>query len=196
VFGPNQPLHVLSTDSRFDPKISLQYQWTPDFMTYAQYATGFKGGGANPTPTTVAQATPFSQEELKAWEIGAKSQFFDHRVTLNMDAYLNDVTGLQLIGYASTGVGGTVTLNAGHAKITGVEAELQARPIPQMLFNLSAGYLHFKYLSLGAAAFGPTNPGLRASRSVHTARRLHVSKSRLLRSAEPAGLVSRRLRCR
>jgi iron complex outermembrane recepter protein len=158
VFGAAQPIHVVSKDSRFDPKLSLQYQWTPDFMTYAQYATGFKGGGANPSPTNAAQATPFYQEELKSYEIGAKSQFLDHRVTLNMDAYLNNVTGLQLIGYASTGVGGTVTLNAGQAIIKGVEAELQARPIPDLLFNASAGYLHFRYVSLGAAAFGPTNP--------------------------------------
>jgi iron complex outermembrane recepter protein len=157
-FGPNQPLPVNSKDSRFDPKVAIQYQWTPDFMTYAQYATGFKGGGANPTPTSAAQATPFFQEELKAWEIGAKSQFFDHRVTLNVDAYLNDVTGLQLVGFASTSVGGTVTLNAGHAKIKGVEAELQARPIPALLFNLSADYLDFKYIDLGAAAFGTANP--------------------------------------
>jgi iron complex outermembrane receptor protein len=159
VFGPNQPLAVNSKDSRFDPKVAIQYQWTPDFMTYAQYATGFKGGGANPTPTTAAQATPFFQEELKAWEIGAKSQFFDHRVTLNVDAYLNDVTGLQLVGFAATTVGGTVTLNAGHAKIKGVEAELQARPMPALLFNLSADYLNFKYVDLGAAAFATGNPG-------------------------------------
>ena len=158
VFGPNQPLPVNSKDSRFDPKVAIQYQWTPDFMTYAQYATGFKGGGANPTPTSVSQATPFFQEELKAWEIGAKSQFFDHRVTLNVDAYLNDVTGLQLVGFASTTIGGTVTLNAGHAKIKGVEAELQARPLPALLFNLSADYLQFKYVDLGAAAFGTANP--------------------------------------
>jgi iron complex outermembrane receptor protein len=158
VFGANQPLPVNSKDSRFDPKVAIQYQWTPDFMTYAQYATGFKGGGANPTPTSVTQATPFYQEELKAWEIGAKSQFFDHRVTLNVDAYLNDVTGLQLVGFASTTIGGTVTLNAGYAKIKGVEAELQARPLPALLFNLSADYLDFKYIDLGAAAFSTANP--------------------------------------
>jgi iron complex outermembrane recepter protein len=158
VFGAGQPLHIQSKDSRFDPKIALQYQWTDDFMTYAQYSTGFKGGGANPSPTTVSEATPFYQEELKAYEVGAKSQFFDHKVTLNVDAYLNDVTGLQLTGYASTGVGGTVTLNAGHADIKGVEAELQARPVQQLLLNVSADYLHFQYLSLGSAAYGPNNP--------------------------------------
>jgi iron complex outermembrane receptor protein len=158
VFGAAQPIHVVSKDSRMDPKIALQYQWTPDVMTYAQYATGFKGGGANPSPTNAAEATPFTQEELKSYEVGVKSQFFDRRVTLNVDGYWNNVTGLQLIGYASTGVGGTVTLNAGQALIKGVEAELQARPVPQLLLNASADYLHFRYISLGSAAFSAQNP--------------------------------------
>jgi iron complex outermembrane recepter protein len=158
VFGAAQPIHVVSKDSRVDPKIALQYQWTPDVMTYAQYATGFKGGGANPSPTNAAEATPFTQEELKSYEVGLKSQFFDRRVTLNVDGYWNNVTGLQLIGYASTGVGGTVTLNAGQALVKGVEAELQARPIPQLLLNASTDYLHFRYISLGSAAFSAQNP--------------------------------------
>jgi hypothetical protein len=28
--------------SRVDPKVALQYQWTPDVMTYVQYSTGYK----------------------------------------------------------------------------------------------------------------------------------------------------------
>jgi iron complex outermembrane receptor protein len=159
VFGPDQPLEVESKDSRFDPKVALQYQWTQDFMTYAQFGTGFKGGGANPTPITAAQATPFSIEQLKAYEIGAKTQFFDRRVTLNVDGYWNNVTGLQLIGFAPTTIGGTITLNAGQALIKGLEAEVQARPIPALLFNASADYMHFRYVSLGAAAFSPGNAG-------------------------------------
>jgi iron complex outermembrane recepter protein len=159
VYGPDQPLQVESKDSRFDPKVALQYQWTADFMTYAQFGTGFKGGGANPTPINAAQATPFTIEELKAYEIGAKSQFFDRRLTLNVDGYWNNVTGLQLIGVAPTTIGGTITLNAGQALIKGLEAELQARPIPQLLLNASADYMHFRYISLGAAAYGPTNAG-------------------------------------
>lgn len=159
VFGPDQPLGVQSKDSRLDPKVALQYQWTPQFMTYAEYATGFKGGGANPTPITASQATPFSLEELKSYEIGAKSEFFDHRMTLNVDGYWNNVTGLQLIGFAPTTIGGTVTLNAGQALVKGLEAELQARPVPQLLLNASADYMHFRYISLGTAEYSAENTG-------------------------------------
>jgi iron complex outermembrane receptor protein len=157
-FGPN-PIPVESSTARVDPKVAVQYQWTEQFMTYAQYSTGFKGGGTNPNPISAAQATSFGIERLKAYEIGAKAEFLDRRVTLNSDVYYNDVTGLQLVGFGATSAGGTVTLNAGEAHIEGVETELQARPVADLLFNISADYLHFKYSSLGAAAFSANNPG-------------------------------------
>jgi iron complex outermembrane recepter protein len=159
VFGvPAIP--VQSSTSRVDPKVAVQYQWTPHFMTYAQYSTGFKGGGTNPNPINAAQATPFGIEKLKAYEIGAKSELFDRRMTINADAYYNDVTGLQLVGFGQTSAGGTITLNAGEAKVEGVELEIQARPLPALTVNLAADYLHFHYSSLGAAAFDAVkNPG-------------------------------------
>jgi iron complex outermembrane recepter protein len=151
---------VQSTTSRVDPKVAVQYQWTPHFMTYAEFATGFKGAGSNPQPINVSQATPFAAEKLKSYEIGAKSEFFDRRITINGDVYYNDVTDLQLIGYAATALGGTITLNAGEAHISGAELEIQAKPVPNLMFNLSGDYMHFRYASLGAAAFNPvTNPG-------------------------------------
>jgi iron complex outermembrane recepter protein len=158
VFGvPSIP--VTSKDSRIDPKIAVQYQWTPDFMTYGQYSTGYKGGGTNPNPVTAAQATPFGIEQLKAYEVGMKSQFFERHLTVNADGYINNVTGLQLIGFANTTIGGTTTLNAGHALIKGAELEIQARPFGGLLLNLSAGYMNFAYHSLGAAERSAQNPG-------------------------------------
>jgi iron complex outermembrane recepter protein len=158
VFGPN-PINVESTTSRVDPKVALQYQWTEQLMTYAQYSSGFKGGGTNPNPINAAQATPFGVESLKAYEIGAKSEFFDHRVTVNADGYYNDVRGLQLVGFGTSSVGGVVTVNAGHAVVKGAELEINAIPIKNLLVNASAGYLDFKYHSLGAAALSAQNPG-------------------------------------
>jgi iron complex outermembrane receptor protein len=158
VFGV-PAIETTSKDSRVDPKVAIQYQWTPGFMTYAQYSTGYKGGGTNPNPVTAAQATPFAVEQLKAYEVGAKTDLFNRHLTFNVDAYINNVTGLQLIGFANTTVGGTTTLNAGQALIKGGEAELQARPFGALLLNASAGYMDFTYHSLGAAAFSATNPG-------------------------------------
>ncbi len=151
---------VSEKTSRVDPKVALQYQWTPHLMTYAEYSTGFKGAGTNPQPVNAATATAFAAEKLKSYEIGAKSEWLDHRVTINGDVYYNDVTDLQLIGYAATTLGGTITLNAGEAHIAGAELEIQARPVQNLLFNISGDYMHFRYASLGPAAYNPTlNPG-------------------------------------
>jgi iron complex outermembrane recepter protein len=151
---------VSEKTSRVDPKVAIQYQWTPHFMTYAEYATGFKGAGTNPQPINPATATPFAAEKLKSYEIGAKSEWLDRRVTVNGDIYYNDVTDLQLIGYAATTLGGTITLNAGEAHISGAELEIQAKPVQNLLFNISGDYMHFRYASLGPAAYNPTlNPG-------------------------------------
>jgi iron complex outermembrane recepter protein len=159
-FAPYASIPVSEKTSRVDPKVAVQYQWTPNFMTYAEYATGFKGAGTNPQPINPATATPFAAEKLKSYEIGAKSEWLDHRVTINGDIYYNDVTDLQLIGYAATTLGGTITLNAGEAHISGAELEIQAKPVQNLLFNISGDYMHFRYASLGPAAYSPTlNPG-------------------------------------
>lgn len=160
VFGAPAISPGSKTTSRVDPKLAVQYQWTPHFMTYAEYATGFKGAGSNPTPLNAAQATSFDAEKLKSYEIGAKSDWLDRRLTVNGDIYYNDVSGLQLVGFAPTTVGGTITLNAGRARIEGAELEIQARPLRNLVFNISGDYMHFRYADLGAAAFDPAkNPG-------------------------------------
>jgi iron complex outermembrane recepter protein len=156
-FAPFASIPVEEKTSRVDPKVAIQYQWTPHFMTYAEYATGFKGAGTNPQPINAATATPFAAEKLKSYEIGAKSEWFDRRITINGDVYYNDVRDLQLIGYAATTAGGTITLNAGEAHISGVELEIQAKPIQNLLFNISGDYMHFRYASLGAAAYDPVH---------------------------------------
>jgi iron complex outermembrane receptor protein len=151
---------IEQTTSRVDPKVSVQYQWTPTFMTYAEYATGFKGAGTNPQPINPATAVPFAAEKLKSYEIGAKSEWLDHRITVNGDVYYNDVSNLQLIGYAATTLGGTITLNAGVAHITGAELEIQAKPVQNLLISIAGDYMHFKYASLGPAAYDlMKNPG-------------------------------------
>ena len=68
----------------WDYRADIQYQWTPDLMTYASFATGFKGGGVAPRPYIAAQVTPFGPETLDAYEIGFKSYWFDRRLRLNM----------------------------------------------------------------------------------------------------------------
>src|SRR6185436_6484378 len=71
---------------RVDFRANVSYEFTPDLMAYAQFSTGFKGGGVNPRPFFVQQAVPFNPETLDAYELGAKADLFDRRVRLNVAA--------------------------------------------------------------------------------------------------------------
>jgi iron complex outermembrane receptor protein len=150
-----------SSTSRFDYRASVSYQWTPDIMTYAQYATGFKGPGINPRPSSAADVIPFKEEDLKSYEIGAKTQWLDNRLRLNVSGYVSDYTNLQLsIAIDEGGVPGSTVANAGKVRITGGEAELEAEPISRLLISASVGVLKYDILELGSASGFPGGPAL------------------------------------
>ena len=146
-----------SRTKRWDPKVALQYKWTPSVMTYVQYATGYKGGGINPHPVFVDQAVPFKEEKLTSYELGAKTLWFENRLRVNAAVFTSDYKDLQItvIGPA----GADIVQNAGHIRISGVEGEIDAEPISNLLLNASFGYLNYDTIDLGAAAGvvgGPT----------------------------------------
>jgi iron complex outermembrane receptor protein len=147
--------------SRVDPKVALQYQWTQDLMTYVQFSTGYKTGGINPKPVLESDIVPFRPEHLTAYEIGLKSEWLNHHLMLNADAYLSDYRDLQLSEFLPppAGDGGTIVVNTGHARIEGFELDARARPLAGLSIDASLSYLNYKTLSLGAAAGqvgGPT----------------------------------------
>jgi len=144
-----------------DWRAAVEYQWTPDLMTYVSVATGFKDGGINPTPLDVAQELPFKPETLTSYEIGLKSQWFDRRATMDLAAFTSKYKNLQLNALTVVdGLTDNIFTNAGQATISGVEAEFDARPFKGLMISASGSYLHFKYDSLGAAALVPDGPCL------------------------------------
>ena len=110
----------------------------------------------NPRPTAYIFATPFKEENLRAYEIGAKSQWLDNRLRANVSAFVNNYTDLQLsIPVNINNVPGSTISNAGKVRISGAEAELQAEPARGLLFNLSGAYLKYDIQDLGPAAAVP-----------------------------------------
>lgn len=158
-FVPGTPIYAPdaggnTSSHRADPKVSLQYRWTPDFMTYASFATGYKMGGINPKPITDADIRPFGPEKLTAYEIGAKTEWLDHHLLLNVDAYLSDYRQIQLSQFLPPplGDGGTIVVNAGHVRISGFEGEFEARLGRGLQLDATLSYLHYHVIDLGQAA--------------------------------------------
>lgn len=128
--------------SKFTPRAVLDYQWTPELMTYISYAEGFKAGGFN----TLGEAAPVKEETVKNTEIGVKSTWLDNRVRLNLSAYQYDYTNLQQLELVGP-PGGVPTYNLRNvdAEGKGVELELIALVTDDLRLTANYGHLNTEY---------------------------------------------------
>ena len=160
----------------WDYRADVQYQWTPDVMTYASFATGFKGGGISPRPYIAAQVTPFGPESLDAYEVGFKSYWFGRHMKVNVSAFYNNYNNYQApaaVCTDSTGAPipepfGTILCgeyqNVGDATIKGVELETEIHPIAGMTIDAAVSYLKFAFTKITqpttAVIVGASAPGI------------------------------------
>jgi iron complex outermembrane receptor protein len=145
--------------SHTDYRAGLEYQWTPALMTYAQYSTGFRGGGVNPRPFIPQQEVPFQPETLHTAEIGVKSHLFDRSLLLNVSAFYSKYDNMLFTNSSPTVINGVLLsalnltpVNVGSSDIKGAEAEFQWRPIGALQIDGSASYLNFKLTSINQSA--------------------------------------------
>jgi iron complex outermembrane receptor protein len=134
----------------FTPKLGLEYQLARSLMLYASYALGFKAGGVNGRPSRPDLFTAFGPEWLTTYELGAKSDWFDKRVRLNLAVFYSRYTDIQITRNTVDADGAYIRVdqNAGTARIMGFETELTAAPIRGLQLSASAGYNNFKFTSL------------------------------------------------
>jgi iron complex outermembrane recepter protein len=149
-----------------DYRADVDYQWTENFMTYAQVSTGFKGGGINPRPFYAFQAVPFQPETVTTYEAGIKSSWFSNSLKVNLDGYYSQYKDIQLAllncdflnppGFPP-GQPCALPFNAGDADIKGVELEVEAHPFNGMEIDANGDYLNFHYSSLSSFPTGVTS---------------------------------------
>ena len=131
------------SDNLWAGKAQVDFHLTPDQLLYVSYNRGVKGGGytAPLFPATIANVNDlvFKPEELTSYEIGYKSEFFNHTLRFNTAAYYYDYHDYQALIY-------TVTLNQliknADATHKGVEAEVDWAPNSAWRFNLGVAYLN------------------------------------------------------
>jgi iron complex outermembrane receptor protein len=138
--------------SHTDPKFALQYQWTPDLMTYTQVSTGYKTGGLNPKPVLLSDITPFRPEHLTAYEVGVKSEWLDHRLMLNADTYLSQYKDIQLSEFLPPplGDGGTRVVNAARARIEGFELDMRGKLFQGFEMDGGGSFINYRTLAINA----------------------------------------------
>jgi iron complex outermembrane recepter protein len=128
------------TSSSVDPSLTLDYRWVPAIHTYAKVAKAYRAGGFDETNPL---ATSFEPEHLTSYEVGVKSMLWNDRLRLNVDAFWEKYTDIQL-NYTDPNLNGLNvrrTVNAGHATIDGVDAEIALTPVNGLVLKANATHL-------------------------------------------------------
>lgn len=137
-------------DKALMPSARIQYQFEPNVMAYASYSRGFKSGGFSVADVSaVASNFPFSPEHVNAYEIGLKSEFANRHILLNLAAFRNDFSDLQVAITTNSAAGTPVSFvrNAASSRSQGVEAEAQFVISPMFRLSTAGTYLNSKYTS-------------------------------------------------
>ncbi len=132
-----------TTNGNLSGRAVLQFQPTDDLMFYGSYTRGYKGPAFNVffNHTAPNNARPIDEELSDSFEIGAKTQFLDNRVQLNVAAFSVEYKGFQANNFILIN-GATVSnlTNAGTVKSEGFEADLIVNPIDGLNLRASAAY--------------------------------------------------------
>jgi len=137
--------------SEFTPKVSLDYRPNDMVMLYGSYSRGFRSGGFNGRASTpVAASTPYDPETVDAYELGAKTQWFDNRLLLNVAVFETKYDNKQEEVVRPTPPGSinaqeTIVDNAASATIKGFELDFDARPIKNLSITGALGLLDASY---------------------------------------------------
>lgn len=142
-------------DGKITYRLNTTYRPAPDVMLFATLSTGYKSGGFDSGAGTVLGVNRvFDPETVQNYELGAKTQWLDRRLTLNATLFRTDIDDFQLRSYDGTAFR---VQNAGSIRQQGVEFEIQARPVTDLVMSLSGTRLYSEYTSFENA---PNLPAL------------------------------------
>ncbi|HEY1926344.1 MAG TPA: TonB-dependent receptor [Caulobacteraceae bacterium] len=127
--------------------VSLSYKVTQDLMTYVSRSTGYQAAGLNLNSAPVPGHSIILQPETVGdWEVGVKSSLFDHRLSVNVDAFWETLDGLQA-NIVPAGGGKSYLANVGNIVARGVEAEADWKPTSGLLLSANGAYNDTYYSS-------------------------------------------------
>ena len=170
-----QPLN--RTWSRFNPMATVAYDFSSGVHGYVKYATGYRAGGAS---SRTSDYRAFDPEDVKSYEAGLKTEFWDHKARFNIAGYLMDRKGSQVdlstIQPTATGnFNNLVTFNApGTTKIRGVEADLTLRPVEHLQLTASYAYTYTRVPPVAVTYVERTAAGVATGNSTTVPQQFYI----------------------
>ena len=148
------PGHLgISDEDGFVPKVNVSYRWN-DALLYATYSEGFRRGGANSArpqsvfgppndlfPAPAGTLNAYSSDTVENWEIGAKTEWLDNSLRLNISAYWMTWNDIQVQAEDPQPTLFTLGIvNFPQAEINGVEVWFSWLPDAQWNIEATLGY--------------------------------------------------------
>ncbi len=138
---------VVNGDRNFSevtPTFTAQYSFSDTVNGYATVAKGYRAGGFNTQSTVVGFARGFDPEEVMSYELGVKSELLNRRLRMNVAAFLNKYSDIQVDQQRSPTIF-TDTLNAAKSEVKGFELEASAVLSHGLSANLFYSYMDGKF---------------------------------------------------
>jgi iron complex outermembrane recepter protein len=165
-----------SKEDGVNPKFQIDYKASDDILLFATAAKGFRPGGIAPSVPlspalgcdvslaqlglTPEQVKRYKSDSLWSYEVGAKTQWLDRRLTLNGSAFWIDWTNIQQQILLPCGF--QFRANSAAARIRGFEMEMRARATENLELTAGLGYLDAEITK--ASQGGATSPQLPGDR--------------------------------
>jgi iron complex outermembrane receptor protein len=129
--------------------LSLDYQFGHNRLVYIAHRHGYRSGGFGSRATSAeGLARTYAPETVDDFEIGLKADWHlgDTFLRTNLAAYNADYKDIQRVLTDATIIPvQSVTVNAGSARIRGIEAEILFRPVPWIDLTANYAYTDAKY---------------------------------------------------
>lgn len=133
-------------------RAGVDFKPSSNLLLYANMSKGYKGGSVPAVSATVwDQFKPVEQENLLAYEAGAKLSLFRRRLEVTAAGFYYDYTDKQLKGrfVATPNIVGPIEglTNVPKSRVYGAEFQLIARPVRDLIISASGTYINSRVTS-------------------------------------------------
>lgn len=147
-FGATAIDRQRATFDTTSPRFNLSWQPSVQVNIYANVGKGFRSGGFNLTSSGGGAEVPasFAPDTLWSYELGAKFQSADHKLSLDIAGYRNEWSNVQ----TATNIPGlptNFTTNSGKIAGWGADGSLSYTPLPRLTLALTGGWNNMEYKS-------------------------------------------------
>jgi outer membrane receptor protein involved in Fe transport len=149
-----------SDDGDFVMKFNASWQHESGNMVYFTYSEGFRNGGSTPVRDRSVLPGSFAPDLLKNYEVGAKTEWFDRRMRLNLTTYYMTWEDIQIqVEDPQQSVFALAVVNFPEALIRGGEAQLQWIAGDNLTLGSSVSYNNAELSESSVLCFPNPNGG-------------------------------------